>query len=775
MTVSIKRVLIIGVIGLQVISVSLILASSYLTSQRVLRRHAKDIMTNIATFTIHEAQNYLRPAQDAAQLTQRLANSEVVSSENRAALEQYLYDQLSLHSSFAGIYLGLPSGAFIYVNRSNAKVEGGFRTKIITFKDGRKITELIWKDASQNELIREFDPDDTYDPRTRPWYILAREKRQTIWTEPYIFFTSRQPGVTSASPVFNAAGDLTGVVGVDIDIADLSMFLSRLKVGQHGRAFIINMQGDVVAFPDLSKIKWPSERGDGRFRLTKIAELDDVLSRKAFASLQRPSDRFDIAQPLFSFFRHGQKNYHAMFAPFANPQWPWIIGIYLPEDDYLGPIKRNRLMNIYVMLGIAAVGSLIGWGIVRSVVRPMKAFQVEAQAIRMNDLDTTLDKRSVIKEIQETADSFDQMKVGLKTYMQANGDLMRDLQLHAEDLRLKEMQLRDTFTSLVNFMDALIVLDQHHAVKFLNPAAEALLGVRAHDILGHAFPFPIAQDRSAEINVDANPNAPVIAEMRVVETEWEGQAAWLVSLREVTERKRLEGEQARLLEETERLYHQAEEDAATKTVLLQEVNHRVKNNLSAIIGLLYAERRHSEVSQESLLQATLDDLINRIQGLATAHHLLSESEWRPVLLCELVEAIIDTALQAAARRQSISITVDNVPIRVSAKQASSLAIVVNEIATNTAKYAFMDRNLGSITARILQDEKTHTVLLEFRDDGAGYPDEVLTQHRFRTGLYLLHTIVRRELRGELHLYNDPGAVTAITFSLTENTEENSHA
>ncbi len=322
LNISIKRLLIIGIIGLQSLSVVIILASSYWTSEQVLRQHAKDIMDNIATFTIHEVQNYLTPAQDAAVLTQRLADSQVVSSDNTAVLEQYLYEQLTLHASFAGIYLGLPSGSFIYVSRNNTKVAGGFLTKLVTVRDGSKTTEFIWKDPAQQEITRAFDPDDSYDPRVRPWYIRAEEKRETIWTEPYIFYTSKQPGVTTASPVVNAAGELVGVVGVDVEIGELSTFLSKLKIGQHGRAFIINDQGRVVAFPDLSMIKSPDGQGNGRYRLTQIHELDDILSRKAFSSsLRQPAQRLNLQTRRFGLFQHEQNNYHTMFAPFDNPQF----------------------------------------------------------------------------------------------------------------------------------------------------------------------------------------------------------------------------------------------------------------------------------------------------------------------------------------------------------------------------------------------------------------------------------------------------------------------
>ena len=232
MKLTIKTVLVGGFLGLLLISITTILASSYISSEKVLHNHARDIMENIATLTIQQSQNYLEPAHDAVELTQRLANSEVVSSEDKLSLERYFSEQLSLHSQIAGIYLGKPNGEFIYVMKNDSKARGGLKTKLITSTKKGKTTELIWRNASQKELYREIDTEDTYDPRERPWYKTALQSGELIWTDPYIFFTSQKPGITAASPVFLPSGKIKGIVGVDIEIDDISIFLSKLKVGK---------------------------------------------------------------------------------------------------------------------------------------------------------------------------------------------------------------------------------------------------------------------------------------------------------------------------------------------------------------------------------------------------------------------------------------------------------------------------------------------------------------------------------------------------------------
>jgi two-component sensor histidine kinase len=219
--------------------------------------------------------------------------------------------------------------------------------------------------------------------------------------------------------------------------------------------------------------------------------------------------------------------------------------------------------------------------------------------------------------------------------------------------------------------------------------------------------------------------------------------------------------------ENARLYEQARQDAATKATLLREVNHRVKNNLSAIIGLIYAEQRHADLKDQVAYQSILGDLSDRVQGLARAHVLLSAAGWTPLLLDKLAEQIVRTALRTLPRHKHISVEVTPSPIRVTPRQASDLALVITELATNTAKHALSERNEGCIDIHIALEphgeEGDETVLLRFRDDGPGYPPEVLTLESHNVGLYLVQSLVGHNLRGELALDNDDGAVTTIRF------------
>ncbi|NLF03291.1 MAG: PAS domain S-box protein, partial [Anaerolineales bacterium] len=171
-----------------------------------------------------------------------------------------------------------------------------------------------------------------------------------------------------------------------------------------------------------------------------------------------------------------------------------------------------------------------------------------------------------------------------------------------------------------------------------------------------------------------------------------------------------------------RLYAEARHNAETRAVLLREVNHRVKNNLSTIIGLMYAERGRVEAAHQDAYQATMKDLTNRVYGLARVHSMLSSSQWAPLRLSDLASEIIRSVLETTSLEQEVIVDVSSSPVRVSSDQAHDLALVINELATNAIKYAVGASDAVRVTVRIGGDDGI--VSIEFRDNGPGYPDDV---------------------------------------------------
>ncbi len=212
--------------------------------------------------------------------------------------------------------------------------------------------------------------------------------------------------------------------------------------------------------------------------------------------------------------------------------------------------------------------------------------------------------------------------------------------------------------------------------------------------------------------------------------------------------------------ENARLYEQTRQDAEVKATLLREVNHRVQNNLAAIISLLNLEKDRTGVDQ-TMYQAIMQNLISRIRGLAAVHRLLSATGWAPLCLSELAEQVIDSALQVLPRDKYVFVDVSPSAVCIAPGEANDLALVINELVTNSIKYAWPASQVGHIAVHI--DRADDWILFEFRDDGRGYPEEVLRWKRYNIGLELIQSMMGYGLEGEMILSNDQGAVTTIRF------------
>lgn len=219
---------------------------------------------------------------------------------------------------------------------------------------------------------------------------------------------------------------------------------------------------------------------------------------------------------------------------------------------------------------------------------------------------------------------------------------------------------------------------------------------------------------------------------------------------DITERKQVE-EQLRKYTET-------------LTVLLREVNHRVKNNLSALIGILHMEEDRAENQGNIGYIQLLREVNSRIRGLATVHSMLSAGNWQPLEISELSLQIIQAVLKGLPFDKEVSLKVDKSAIKIGSNQAHHLTLVINELATNSIKYGVIDNPYSTIEMNI--EENDGRIHIVYRDNGPGFPEPIINGDYSKVGIgfELIRGIVTQSLDGDIVLRNDNGAVTEIFFA-----------
>jgi response regulator RpfG family c-di-GMP phosphodiesterase len=127
-----------------------------------------------------------------------------------------------------------------------------------------------------------------------------------------------------------------------------------------------------------------------------------------------------------------------------------------------------------------------------------------------------------------------------KALLQTNKQLVKEVEHRQETekaLHMSEINFRNMINSNA---DGILILDENSIVKFMNPAAESIFGTKAEHFVGQTFEHLIIPEKPTELDITIGDGKSMVAEMRVMETEWEGQNVYVASLRDITDRKRMQ-------------------------------------------------------------------------------------------------------------------------------------------------------------------------------------------------------------------------------------------
>ncbi len=190
--------------------------------------------------------------------------------------------------------------------------------------------------------------------------------------------------------------------------------------------------------------------------------------------------------------------------------------------------------------------------------------------------------------------------------------------------------------------------------------------------------------------------------------------------------------------------------------LVQEMHHRVKNNLQTIAMLLRLQMgQNKQLSPHDILTET----INRILSIATVHEILSEAVLDQVNVLDLIRrvssAISSNMVNPAA---NVKISIEGDETQLPSQRATSLALIANELVQNALEHGIAQKDNGHIHIQLLQERKR--LSLRVTDDGAGLPPNFNPATDLGLGLTIVRTTVTEDLQGKFFIGPATGGVGA---------------
>ena len=344
--------------------------------------------------------------------------------------------------------------------------------------------------------------------------------------------------------------------------------------------------------------------------------------------------------------------------------------------------------------------------------------------------------------------------------------------------RFRLSHFRDLLASIVDTShDAILSKDLEGYILTWNQGAQRLYGYTEEDIIGkhvsilvppghpEEIPEIMKKLRSGEkinyyetirqtkygqlINVSLSISPIVNSSGKII-----GASA---IARDITAQKREQEEKARLMKDLE-------ESLSQKNLLLQEVYHRVKNNLQVVSSLLDLGSRYVAADPKRAA-GVFKESIQRIRAMALVHEKLYKAgDLERLNLSEYLKSLLDQLIRTYVTNKKMNFDLEGDCAEVDLNSGVALGLIFNELVTNSLKYAYPDSEKGKILIHCKLEEDS--LILHYSDYGVGLPDgvDISTSETFGFRIVKLLTA---QLNGTIQLHENQGTSFEIKIPRTD--------
>ncbi len=385
-----------------------------------------------------------------------------------------------------------------------------------------------------------------------------------------------------------------------------------------------------------------------------------------------------------------------------------------------------------------------------------------------------------IKKLTRRISSFSEETLGMKPEDIPKGDQLHILEERFQHLTEEVVEARELLkreaegkTRLIvnNAFDAIITMDADGVITTWNPQAEVIFGWRREEAVGREVTDAIIIPpeyrgtrekaikqflsrgegpifrRQIEMTVSHRDGHEFPIEVSVSPAQLENKQVFIAIIRDITERKKAEEQIKASLKE--------------KEVLLQEIHHRVKNNMQVISSLLRLQAGETRDKREEEL---LRDSRNRIKSMALIHEKLYQSkDLSHINFNDYVGVMVKSLYRSyGVDTGKIALKIESGDISIGIDTAIPCGLIVNELVSNALKYAFPEGKKGEVNIA-LRKSSGDALELIVSDNGAGIPEGVDFRNTGSLGLRLVVTLAENQLQGKIKYNRAKGTEFKIRF------------
>ncbi len=513
----------------------------------------------------------------------------------------------------------------------------------------------------------------------------------------YIDEVTSEPMVIMAVPVKDILGDFKEALIAEVNLKFMWDLVGGIKVGNKGRAYVVDKQGNLIASGDVSHVL----KGENLIHLSEVNDFvnGDELTHK---------DTIDITKGMQGTW------VVANHAHLGTPDWAVVVE--LPFLEAYETVITTLITSGLIMLLSFALAIIFGVLLSKRIAKPIISLRDAAVRIGEGRLDTQIEIKKN-DEIGDLAAAFNQMTGNLRKTTTSIDNLNQEIaerKKAEEQLRKTEEKYRMQFEGA---LDAILVADAETGIiTDCNPAATALVGREKSELIGkpqrilhppeiiegefsRTFRLHLKEKQGQTLETQVITEAGEIKDVAIKASLLEigGKKVLQGIFRDITEKKKIEQHQVHL-------FRQLEKTNQELRSLVYILSHDLKAPLRGITTLAnwistdYADKLDDNGKEQiNLLMRRANRMHNLIEGILQYSRIgRIEEEKVAVNLNELVTEVIDMI----APPENITITIENELPTIECEQTRIMQVFQN-LLSNAMKY--MDKSQGQIKVGCVEE------------------------------------------------------------------------
>lgn len=478
--ISLRTLFIVPYMGIILLSVSTVSYLSYQTGQTAVNKLLIKLISSTTQQITDRLTTYLEIPHKLVAMNRYGIEQGHINPDNREELRLHFFQQLKLYQLPTNIDFGRSNGTYTFVAQDRFGLLAPPNSWLGGGVDPSQIGKLNFYILNEEGKLGKNIPQYTtlYKPVQRPWYKIAQAQGQQTWSPVYSYYHIDTASISAVAPVYRH-GEFIGVVGCDLVLDDISLFLQNLDFSPSGESFIIERSGDVIATSTEERPFVKTIDGVELVRLKAVNSSNHIIASTAKELHKRWTNFKLIENHTFQFIAENNQRYFAHVYPYQDKYGlDWLIISVLPESEFITDIEANiyrslslGMITLFLSMSLALI--LYSW-----VMKPILDLSQLAKQLLVQQKSSAFSQSNGMLSPQNDL-------VPARSLFQLTEEIQRDM----IELRQLQIDSEDKFRKIfLTSPDAICIYDiNERKIVDVNPIFLELSGYSSSEIIGHDY------------------------------------------------------------------------------------------------------------------------------------------------------------------------------------------------------------------------------------------------------------------------------------------------